>query len=71
MNDTGPMDYIHQTVVHQLRHAADKIENSDGIVADFDYDEDLQTDDIGVGANTHTTMSQRNVELNLQFILPE
>jgi hypothetical protein len=70
MSDANPMDYIHQTVVHQLRHAADKIENSDGIVADFDYDEDLQTDDVDIGSNHHT-MSQRNVELNLQFILPE
>jgi hypothetical protein len=65
------ISYLNATVVHQLRRAADKIENGDGIVADFDYDEDLQTDDIGVGANTHTTMSQRDVELNLEFILPE
>jgi hypothetical protein len=69
---TGPLDYIHETAIHQLRNAADDIECEDGIVADFDYDE--ETDDyfpMMAGGVRGEVSTERTVTLEITYILPE
>lgn len=72
MNHADPLALIHQTAVHQLRHAAEEIEDGDGLVMDFDYDE--ETDDyyeeMGAGISTQVS-TERTVTLELTFLLPE
>lgn len=71
MSDTGPMDYTHQTVVHQLNEAKKHIEG-DGIVTEFDYDEEIDEyyDQMGAGVPVNTS-EERTVTMELEFILPE
>lgn len=71
MTETNPLDYIHQTAVYQLRHAADEIEDDNGLVADFDYDEEPPEVEFEGGVNYVTGKSPRTVTLELTYYLPE
>jgi len=66
---TDPLDYIHQTTVHQLEHAADEIEDGDGLVADFDYEEELEWSENSMMGTR--SLDMRTVTLELTYILPE
>lgn len=70
MTHDDPLAYIHQTAAHQLRHAADEIENGDGLVTDFDYDEEVQEDFIGPPMNIKI-QEERIVTVELTYLLPE
>lgn len=59
-----------QAVVHQLRHAADKIEMGDGVVEDFEYEEEFEGDDGPVPPGCNLT-GLRIMDLELTFLLPE
>lgn len=64
-----PLDKIHQVVVHQLRNAADEIENGHGLVSDFDYDE--ETDEYLEEMGSTMSSTERTVTLELEYLLPE
>lgn len=67
-NHADPLAYIHQTAVHQLRHAADEIEKTGGgIVTGFDYDEDVMEETAPGGP----IMTSREVTVELTYLLPE
>jgi hypothetical protein len=65
-----PLAYIHQAVCHQLRHAGEDIENGDGLVVDFDYDEEIEVDYL-TDNHMSPVMSERIVTLELTYLLPE
>lgn len=70
MNHDDPLTFIHQAVCHQLQHAGDDIANGDGLVVDFDYEEDIEeayTPEIGESPPDVS----REVTLELTYLLPE
>lgn len=64
---------IEQAVIHQLEHSADKIENGDGVVVDFDYDEEVDEyyEEMGKMIPPEDSKKERTVTLELTYILPE
>lgn len=40
--DTQPVDFLEETACFHLKNAVDSIEMGDGLVANLDYDEDVE-----------------------------
>lgn len=68
---TDPLRYLHEAAVHQLRESADAIENGEGLVRNFDYDEELLGDTMQVGQMEIETFSSREVTMEITYLLPE
>lgn len=72
MRHDDPLAFIHQTVAHQLEHSVEEIEDGDGLVVDFDYDEEVDDYIPEMGNGTSGTVStERTVTLELTYLLPE
>lgn len=69
---THPLQYINATVAHQLRVAIDRIEEGQGLVVDFDYDEEVDDymEEIGAGIEGDVS-TERTVTIELEMLLPE
>jgi hypothetical protein len=65
------MENLNQTVVHQLREAANKIENGNGIVSDFDYEEEVHETSLESSLGNNTSYKERSCQMELEFLLPE
>lgn len=64
------LSHHEQAVAHQLRNAADKIEDGHGVVSDFDYDECTEYMTKPTVENRHPP-GTRIVTIDLEFLLPE
>lgn len=68
---TDPLRYIHETTVHQLGRAVEDIESGDGLVIDFDYDQEVDDYIEDMGGVSVSRSTERTVTLELTYLLPE